>query len=663
MNFQIIKLIVWPKVKSFPPREVQFKLGMVNVITGGSRTGKSAIIPIIDYCLASSDCNIPIDTIRDNTSWYGIVFQTESEQMLICRKMPQGDKVSNDFYLSQGELVAVPNFIEKGNENKEGIKNILNTISSVPYFSLAGDEGDIAYGARLGFRDLIALIFQTQGVVANQNILFYKTHAHAHRERLRNWFPFILGAETIETLQARQRLQIVVKRLKQLRREMEKAKAVSGSWMANMLGRIRVAKEYGLVYSNISGTETLEELLEIAKQIIEDVPEHSQTKLEDIEAANDTSAELDREEKQLSIEIGTVKKQLKDIENLRTGFIDYGDSVQKRTDRLQISEWIGDVSTQSGGCPICGSLSHKNTVDEMEKISSVFKKYEDETKRTADVPTSFLREEDRLKVILDDLLRHKKHQQKRFDLLMSKDKKAQSEFQTKKNMFLFLGQLKASIEMSESLADGGEFHEDIQNLEKEQRVLLGIVDPEGVARRIAKATTIISQRVLHHLQGLDVEAKYRKTAPRFNVKDLNISVLSNEGHWHFLAEVGSASNWVSFHLAMMCALQEYLIDQPMSSVPSFVIFDQPSQVYFPKVKQEEDTDHKNKYENEDLEAVKKIFKTISTSISSKNGAWQSIILDHADSDIYGDIEGVHQVEEWRNGRKLIPQEWYLPVNN
>ena len=41
------------------------------------------------------------------------------------------------------------------------------------------------------------------------------------------------------------------------------------------------------------------------------------------------------------------------------------------------------------------------------------------------------------------------------------------------------------------------------------------------------------------------------------------------------------------------------------------------------------------------------------------GAWQSVILDHADSSIYRAIEGVHEVEEWRDGIKLIPEEWYM----
>ena len=663
MNFQIVKLIVWPKTDSFPPRIVEFKPGKVNVITGGSRTGKSAIIPIIDYCLASSDCHIPIDTIRDHASWYGIVFQTETEQILVCRKVPLGDKASNEFYLYRGELISIPNYIKRTNENRDGVKNILNSISSVPYFPLSGDEANIAFGARLGFRDLMALIFQTQDIVANQNILFYKTHAHAHRERLRNWFPFILGAETIEILKARQRLQIVEKRLKQLRRELEKANTVSGTWMANMVGHIKIAKEYGILHNDISGLESHEVLLEVAKGIIEEAPDYSKTNLDDIEEANQTIAKLDKEEEQLSIEIAMIKKQLKDIESLRSGFVDYGNSVQKRTERLHISKWIEDVALQSEGCPVCGSSSHENTTLELNKISSAFKNYENETKRNAEVPTSFLREEERLKSKLDDLLDHQRDHQKRYDLIMSKDKEAQAVFQRKKSMFFFLGHLKASVETFESLADGGEFKEEIKSLEEDQKKLKEIVDSSGVARRLKRATSLISQGILRHLQTLDVEQKYRETAPHFSVKDLNVSVLSNDGHWHFLAEVGSASNWVSFHLALMCSLQEYLINQPMSSVPSFVIFDQPSQVYFPKVKHGEDSDHNKNYDNEDVDAVKKIFKTVSNSISTNNGAWQSIILDHADSSIYGDIDGVHEVDEWRNGIKLIPKEWYTPKSD
>jgi excinuclease UvrABC ATPase subunit len=44
MQLQIKQVILWPKNKNLARREVDFELGMVNVITGASQTGKSAIV-------------------------------------------------------------------------------------------------------------------------------------------------------------------------------------------------------------------------------------------------------------------------------------------------------------------------------------------------------------------------------------------------------------------------------------------------------------------------------------------------------------------------------------------------------------------------------------------------------------------------------------------
>ncbi|NRR04785.1 DUF3732 domain-containing protein [Brevibacillus sp. RS1.1] len=660
MLFQFQKLIIWPKSKEFAPKIVHFELGKVNVITGASRTGKSAIIPIIDYCLAASDCFIPIDVIRDYVSWYGVVIQTESEQILIARRVPIGSKVSNDFYFSRGSIVSIPPVIDEPNEKLDGVKNILNCIASVPYFSLTGSEDDKeSYQARLGFRDLMALVFQNQDIVANQNILFYKTHAHEHRERLRNWFPFILGAEDVDVLSARQRIQFVEKRLNLLRKEYEKIKNVSASWMANMLGHLKVANEYGILRAEVSDETSSDELLAVAKRIFDNIPEYSMTQLENIELANREIAELEILEDQISVQIGQTKKRLNDVKRLKSGFVQYGNSQRKRAERLHISQWLENVTSESFACPSCGSSEHPKSTLEMSKVIAAFKKYEDQSRKLAEVPTSFSREEERIKLELQKLIDEKEKLQKRFDLLVARDKNAQEEFQRRKNMFLFLGHLKASIETFEKLVDGGDLHKEISDLEEEYFELLKTVDREFVQRRLETAINLISKGILKHLQTLDVEDKYKKVAPKFSIKDLNISILSNDNNWHFLAEVGSASNWVSFHIALMCSLHDYFQTLESSCVPSFVIFDQPSQVYFPKLKRNDtSSEYDPKYDDEDVIAVKSIFKTLANAIVESEGAWQCIILDHADSEIYGDIEGVHEVVEWRNGNKLIPEEWY-----
>lgn len=663
MYFQIRNLIVWPQNRKFAPEVIRFELGQVNVITGGSRSGKSAIIPIIDYCLASSECNIPIDTIRDNSSWYGVLVVTDHEQLLIARKGPTGKDASDEFYLTRGASISIPPAIDVSNQKQDNIKHLLNSISGTPYFKLSGDEDPRGYQERLSFRDLMALVFQSQEVVANQNILFYKTHAHEHRQRLRNWLPYILGAENIDILEARQRLSVVQSRLNQLRKEDERARKVSSSWLSNITGHLNVAKSYGLLSEDYVPSRDVQELLETARDISKSAPERPQPTLPQIDQASKDLILLEQEDNKVSDEISLLRKRLEDLRRLRSGLVDYGGSAKRRADRLHISQWMQDIASQSHECPLCGSEEHERTNAEISKITTAFRLVEDAANKTTEVPASFAREEATLKLHLDGALTKKKNLSSRLDTALANNKAAKEQFDRRQNMHFFLGHLKASLETFESLTPDGAFGEKIKNLELEEKTLLAILDPSGVKRRLEAALGDISQLALARLKTLDVEEKYKKVPPEFSVTDLNLRVRSDDGHWHFLSEVGSASNWLSFHIAFVCALHEYFNSpdgRAVSSVPSFSVFDQPSQVYFPRTTRgvKDEKQEKFKYADEDFDAVVGIFKTLANSVKAQKGKWQCIVLDHAGDEIYKDIEGVHEVTEWREGRKLIPREWY-----
>ena len=88
MYFQIRQVVLWPRNKALQPRVVNFVPGAVNVITGASQTGKSAIVPIVDYCLASNKCSIPTGVIRKSTEWFGVLVDTAKGQLLLARREP-----------------------------------------------------------------------------------------------------------------------------------------------------------------------------------------------------------------------------------------------------------------------------------------------------------------------------------------------------------------------------------------------------------------------------------------------------------------------------------------------------------------------------------------------------------------------------------------------
>ena len=88
MDFKIKNLILWPRDYEKKVRTLSFELNKINIITGDSQKGKSSIIPIIDYCLGSSKCTIPVGVIREKTDWIGIIISLDNREILVARKEP-----------------------------------------------------------------------------------------------------------------------------------------------------------------------------------------------------------------------------------------------------------------------------------------------------------------------------------------------------------------------------------------------------------------------------------------------------------------------------------------------------------------------------------------------------------------------------------------------
>ncbi|WP_295911295.1 AAA family ATPase [uncultured Alistipes sp.] len=85
-------------------RILPFDLGKVNIITGESKSGKTALINIVDYCLGSKECKIADGVIRDNVYWFAMTIAfADNEQYVIARLNPNVRNVSSisEIYIEQ----------------------------------------------------------------------------------------------------------------------------------------------------------------------------------------------------------------------------------------------------------------------------------------------------------------------------------------------------------------------------------------------------------------------------------------------------------------------------------------------------------------------------------------------------------------------------------
>jgi hypothetical protein len=83
MSVQILGIVVFSH--DGRARELPLQPGRVNVVTGASKTGKSALVDIVDYCFGASQCRVPEGPIRRCVSWFGVRLQLDKGQAFIAR--------------------------------------------------------------------------------------------------------------------------------------------------------------------------------------------------------------------------------------------------------------------------------------------------------------------------------------------------------------------------------------------------------------------------------------------------------------------------------------------------------------------------------------------------------------------------------------------------
>jgi hypothetical protein len=220
----------------------------------------------------------------------------------------------------------------------------------------------------------------------------------------------------------------------------------------------------------------------------------------------------------------------------------------------------------------------------------------------------------------------------------------------------FIGGLESDLRTFESVGQDGELQDEVATLREHVARLEQQIARADVAANMRRALGAVSANAARILPLLDAEDPEKPIS--LSDTELTIKVHSRERD-DFLWEIGSGSNWLSYHVAVALALQQYFLTLPRCPVPGFLVFDQPSQVYFPRrlVERAGDDAPDPEWRDQDVEAVAKILGGMSTAITASRQRLQIIVLDHAPESVWGNVPLVHKVEEWRDGSALIPQSW------
>lgn len=179
------------------------------------------------------------------------------------------------------------------------------------------------------------------------------------------------------------------------------------------------------------------------------------------------------------------------------------------------------------------------------------------------------------------------------------------------------------------------------------------VSTDAIQERLESCLSNVNRSLSDYAERVDLE--YSDSPLRLDPRALTI-VADTPNRPIPMREIGSGENHVGYHIVAHLALHKWLAERKRP-VPSFLLLDQLSQAHFsPDVEQRENVDL-TKIDT-DRKAVKALYKLIFDVIEEEEGRFQIIITDHPDFSDDPRFQAAVR-ERWRNGVKLIPQDWPL----
>lgn len=622
-------------------RHLPFALGKVNIITGRSKSGKSAIGDIIDYCMGGDSCNIADGIVRDNVAWYGLLLQFDNERIFVARKNPdKGQQTTSTSYIEIGEEIEVPescDFIS--NTNSSGIEKTLTQRIGISENLNTPPEGQSRLPLAANIRHALYYCFQGQDEIAAKNFLFHRQSDDFVTQAIKDTIPYFLGAINEEALALENERAVLKRRLTIERRRLEENRHLMGGGFERAVKLIGEARQVGLIdsltqvdYQNHQEVfSLLQDTLNWSPQMVSfgsgmDRLTFLQSKLQ--EARNEYD------------EIGVSLDNARKFVGEASG---YSSEAQHQKVRLESIGLFEHIDFDPGKCPLCsGTLENPLPSVEMIRTSIV-----NLDKSIANVT----REQPKLRAFISTLEQERQKKQEEIRALeaeidgiyQQEDERARlRDINARKGKVI--GRISLWVESVQNDTESEQQEQVIREIEKRVQEIDSILDTDSVDERKQSALSRIQEDMTKWAKELQLE--HCDNPYRLDLNKVTVIVDKPERPVP-LKQLGSGSNWVGVHLIAYFALQHYFIGAKRP-VPRFMFLDQPSQVYFPSEFDEKKTDW-----NE----VNKIYQFVIDRTTELQGQLQVIIVDHADLKKDSFREFIRE-NWWPDDKNLVPIDWY-----
>ncbi|ADV11493.1 Protein of unknown function (DUF3732) [Mesorhizobium australicum WSM2073] len=614
MKFYIESLYLWLNTEQ--RRSVTFLPNKVNVITGDSHTGKTAILDIVDYCMFASKHRISESIINENVAWYGLRIHVNDKVYTLARRAPAGKTTSSDYYFSSiGEVpdsVPIPNISESVLKKQLSADFGIDQDVKIPFGGRT-----LQTGSRVSLRYFLLFNTISQDIITHSDQFFDKQNEPRYQEALPRIFDIAVGIDTVENILKREKRTELERSLARLEKLTAKTQEKRDQFNAQLAETVARAKGYGLVADNTDADASVTALKRMVTER---------------ESGPDLYVSAQYEE--ISSQLYRVSRKIRGLRKFASEYGNHKVTLKETADSLQPVEYL--------------MRNYEETVrtsvfdDILRNLSEGLQQIKDATARKTPLDSN-----------ISEIIKALESQREKLEKDLQALPAEMESFETDKDKYIFIGETKAKLELygdleSEKVTDNSEL---IANLTAEIEDLA--VSP--VNDRQELFTSALDEAIQDYISltkaALGNYGEYR-SAFNYSEKKLHL----RKPRTASTENVGSSSNHMFLHLFLFLGLHELVMRNDGIHVAPFLIIDQFSRPYWGEDDRKDGEGEKD-VDQSDVAKVKLALELLDQFISTANEMgkeFQMIVFEHINPRYWDGLKNVHLVEIFRDGNALIP---------
>lgn len=607
MKFYIESLHLW--LTGGEKRTITFLPNKVNIITGDSHTGKTAILEIIDYCLFASKHRISESIINENVLWYGLRIYVNGRIYTLARRAPAESLPSSGYYFS-----AVGDWPDGGlsaNINESAVKKLLSAEFGIDQDVKIPFGGSVLQaGSRISLRYFLLFNTISQDIITHSDQFFDKQDQDRYREALPRIFDIAVGIDTVENILKREKRVELERRLTRLDKLSAKTAQKRTQFNSQLAETVAQGRAYGLVPddSDVDGAiVTLQRMVN------------------DTESGPDLHVSAQYEE--ISSQLYAVSRKIRGLRKFTAEYTRHKATLTDTADSLKPIEYLQknyeDIIRTSVFDDILRNLS-----DGLQQIKTATAKKTPLDSNVSDLIKSLDTERRRLQKDLDALP---------LDI---------EAFGTDKEKYIFIGETKAKLELyaDQDVKTASDNSAEIAKIEAQIDDLMVLPANDRQVHFTQALDEVIQDYIALTKVALGNYGDYR-SAFNYAGKKLHLrkpKTASTEN-------VGSSSNHMFLHLFLFLGLHEMIMRSDGIHVAPFLIIDQFSRPYWG-----DDDQDVNQSDVAKVKLALKLLDQFITTAKEMGKEFQMIVFEHINPRYWEGLDNVHLVETFRDGNALIP---------